>query len=152
MQTFVRIQQEDFSQQDHYSTLATGNAAGAVVTFVGRVRDFGSDLTATEKPGLWLEYYPGMTEKVLQQLLERAGQRWPILAARIVHRVGSLSIGDQIVFVGVSAAHRHDAFAASEFLMDYLKTEAPFWKREGDKWVTAKTSDAQATERWNAYD
>jgi len=143
MNANIRVQAEDFDQGAEYSELASGTDAGAVVTFVGRVRDF-----AGGDKALWLEHYAGMTEKVLAQLVERARQHWPILNATIIHRIGPLSPGDQIVFVGVSSAHRHAAFAACEFLMDFLKTEAPFWKREGDEWVSAKDSDQTAANAW----
>lgn len=142
MQPYISVQNDDFCQQEHYSALAEGASAGAIVTFVGRVRAFAGG------QNLWLEHYPGMTEKLLQQRVDHAAQRWPLLAVRIVHRVGSLPPGAQIVLVGVSAAHRHDAFQACEYLMDFLKTEAPFWKREGDTWVEAKASDRAAADAW----
>lgn len=140
----ICVQTEDFDQGTEYDHLAEGNEAGAVVTFVGRVREFAESGEQT----LWLEHYAGMTEQVLTDLVERAQQRWPILDVTIVHRIGQLAPGDQIVFVGVSSAHRHAAFAACEFLMDFLKTEAPFWKREGDQWVEAKDSDQAAADAW----
>lgn len=143
MNSKIRVQAEDFDQGAEYRDLASGTNAGAVVTFVGRVREF-----AGEDTTLWLEHYAGMTEKVLAKLVERAGARWPILNATIIHRIGELSPGDQIVFVGISSAHRHAAFAACEFIMDFLKTEAPFWKREGDQWVAAKDSDQTAADAW----
>lgn len=143
MRCKIRVQTEDFDQGAEYRELATGQQAGAVVTFVGRVRDF-----AGEEQHLWLEHYAGMTEKVLADLVKRAQDRWPILDTTIIHRIGQLSPGEQIVFVGVSSAHRHAAFAACEFLMDFLKTEAPFWKREGDRWVAAKDSDQAAAGAW----
>ncbi len=140
----IRVQTEDFDQGEEYRQLASGTEAGAVVTFIGRVRDF-----AGENGSMWLEHYAGMTEKVLADLVEQARQRWPILDVTIIHRIGQLSPGDQIVFVGVSSAHRHAAFAACEFLMDFLKTQAPFWKREGDHWVEAKDTDHAAADAWN---
>lgn len=143
MQTKIQIQTNDFDQGAEYRELAQGADAGAVVTFVGRVRDF-----AGENKSLWLEHYAGMTEKVLADLVARARNRWPLLKIAIIHRVGPLNPGDQIVLVGVSSAHRKAAFAASEFLMDFLKTEAPFWKREGDDWVAAKDSDQAAADAW----
>lgn len=143
MSTKIRVQTEDFDQGVEYGELACGTDAGAVVTFVGRVRDFAGD-----EKSLWLEHYASMTEKVLSELVERARQRWPVLNVAIVHRIGQLSPGDQIVFVGVSSAHRHAAFSACEFLMDFLKTEAPFWKREGNQWVVAKDSDQTAADAW----
>ena len=145
MNTKIRVQTEDFDQGAEYRELASGTDAGAVVTFVGQVRDFvGEDKT------LWLEHYAGMTENVLADLLARARERWPILSATIIHRVGHLSHGDQIVLVGVSSAHRHAAFSACAFLMDFLKTEAPFWKREGDHWVAAKDTDHAAADAWSS--
>lgn len=146
MQPHIRIQSEDFKQEELYAALATGGQAGAVVTFVGRVRDF-----AAGNQSMWLEHYPGMTEKVLRQRVEQACERWALLDVRIVHRVGHLHPGEQIVFVGVSAAHRQDAFQACEYLIDYLKVEAPFWKREGEQWVAAKTSDQQAAQTWEPH-
>lgn len=140
----IRVQTEDFDQGEEYRRLARGTEAGAVVTFVGRVRDF-----AGENANMWLEHYAGMTEKVLADLVAQARQRWPILDVTIIHRIGQLSPGDQIVFVGVSSLHRHAAFAACEFLMDFLKTQAPFWKREGDHWVDAKDTDQAAADAWN---
>lgn len=145
MHTRIHIQTEDFDQGGEYSLLAQGAGAGAVVTFVGRVRDFSSK----EGDTLWLEHYPGMTEKVLHDLVAQARRRWDLMGVTIIHRIGDLRSGDQIVLVGVSAAHRHPAFAACEFLMDFLKTQAPFWKREGDRWVDAKTSDQVAADAWN---
>lgn len=140
----IRVQTEDFDQGEEYRQLARGTEAGAVVTFVGRVRDF-----AAESGDMWLEHYAGMTEKVLADLVAQARQRWAILDVTVIHRIGQLSPGDQIVLVGVSSAHRHAAFAACEFLMDFLKTQAPFWKREGDRWVDAKDTDQAAADAWN---
>lgn len=148
MQPYIRIQNDDFQQAEQYAALARGPSAGAVVTFVGRVRDFAQSSGSELGQGMWLEHYPGMTEKVLFRLAEQAAERWPLMGIRIVHRVGRLQAREQIVFVGVSAAHRREAFLACEYLMDYLKTEAPFWKREGGQWVSAKASDQDATKRW----
>lgn len=147
----ISIQQEDFSLVVEYEKLkADAPKIGAIVTFTGLVRDLNDDEEVT---GLFLEHYPGMTEKVLAQLIEDAKQRWPILNARIIHRVGALKASDQIVFVGVNSEHREAAFAACEFLMDFLKTKAPFWKREqresGDTWVDAKTTDQERATRWH---
>ena len=147
MTPYIRIQQDDFSQDYEYKQLAVGAQAGAVVTFVGRVRDF--DGTESGKASnFWLEHYPGMTEQVLAQIITQAEERWPILGVRVIHRVGEMLPCDQIVFVGVSSKHRSAAFAACEFVMDYLKTEAPFWKKEGTHWVDAKESDTKAAKRW----
>ncbi|NOI57074.1 molybdopterin synthase catalytic subunit MoaE [Vibrio coralliilyticus] len=147
----VSVQFEDFSVGAEYEALAQGTASGAVVTFVGKVRDmnFGDNVT-----GLSLEHYPGMTEKALGEICQQAEQRWPLLDVRVIHRVGDLDIGDQIVFVGVSSAHRGAAFEACEFIMDYLKTKAPFWKKERTteetRWVESRESDAKAAERWKS--
>lgn len=120
------------------------------MTFVGKVRDMN---LGDEVIGLSLEHYPGMTEKALAEICDQAEQRWPLLDIRVIHRVGDLDIGDQIVFVGVSSAHRGAAFEACEFVMDYLKTKAPFWKKErtseSTRWVESRDSDAKAAERWH---
>ena len=122
---------------------------GAVATFIGQVRDIneGDEVTA-----LTLEHYPGMTEKSLENIIAQAKQRWDIVDALIIHRIGTLQPTDQIVLVVVTSGHRGEAFAACEFMMDYLKTEAPFWKKEkssqGDRWVEAKSSDDAARDRW----
>ncbi|USD41923.1 molybdopterin synthase catalytic subunit MoaE [Vibrio sp. SCSIO 43135] len=149
MDSRVSVQYEDFSLAQEYDQLAQGTSAGAVVTFVGKVRDMnlGDDVT-----GLSLEHYPGMTEKSLLEICDQAESRWPLLNIRVIHRVGDLDIGDQIVFVGVSSAHRGAAFEACEFVMDYLKTKAPFWKKErtteSTRWVESRESDATAAQRW----
>lgn len=122
---------------------------GALATFIGHVRDLGM----TEGvEGLFLEHYPGMTEKALAGIVETAGQRWPLLGHAVVHRVGELGRGEPIVFVGVATRHRQDAFDACAFIMDQLKTRAPFWKRErtadGEHWVESRHSDALAAQRW----
>ena len=146
----ISVQSEDFDVGDEYKDLVCGDtAAGAVAIFVGRVRELNLSRQVT---GLQLEHYPGMTEKALQEIANQACARWQILRYRIIHRVGALSLGDQIVLVGVTSAHREDAFAAAEFLMDYLKTRAPFWKKEltqeGEHWVEAREKDTQAAKRW----
>ncbi len=148
----IAVQIEDFDVGQEYSDLiANDTSAGAVVFFVGRVRDFndGKNIAA-----LSLEHYPGMTEKILQQILDEAKSRWQLVSARIVHRVGDLQLGDQIVFVGTTSAHREHAFQAAEFLMDFLKTRAPFWKKELNLegkagWVEAKNKDDEAVKRWD---
>ena len=152
---FALVQVEDFNQGELYARLkqsadekASGNT-GAIVTFTGLVRDFNN---AGDIDGIELEHYPGMTEKALGEICDEAEQRWPLLKIRVIHRVGDLDIGDQIVFVGVSSAHRGAAFEACEFVMDYLKTKAPFWKKERTsevtRWVDSRDSDAKAAERW----
>jgi molybdopterin synthase catalytic subunit len=120
-----------------------------VVFFVGRVRDMNH---ARDVKSMSLEHYPGMTENILQNILDEANSRWELIAAHIVHRVGELQVGDQIVFVGVTSAHREHAFQAAEFLMDFLKTQAPFWKKElttqGSVWVEENVKDVDASKRW----
>lgn len=146
----VRVQTENFDAGDEINRMRLSRAdTGAIAAFIGQVRDLndGSDIAA-----MTLEHYPGMTEKALENIVEQAKQRWDIYDALVVHRVGTLHPTDQIVLVVVSGAHRGEAFAACEFIMDYLKTEAPFWKKEqtaeGERWVEAKTSDDEARERW----
>ncbi|EAS65151.1 putative molybdenum cofactor biosynthesisprotein E [Photobacterium angustum S14] len=146
----ISVQFDDFSVADEYEKLAEGTEAGAVVTFIGKVRDFNQGDAVT---GLSLEHYPGMTEKSLQEIVDQAYQRWPLLKTRVIHRVGDLALGDQIVFVGVTSAHRGAAFEACEFIMDFLKTRAPFWKKEQtpeqSRWVDARETDTSAADRWN---
>ncbi|MFB1076824.1 molybdopterin synthase catalytic subunit MoaE [Photobacterium damselae] len=146
----ISVQFEDFSVADEYEKLAQGTEAGAVVTFIGKVRDFNQGDSVTD---LSLEHYPGMTEKALSEIVEQARARWPLLQVRVIHRVGDLDLGDQIVFVGVSSAHRGASFEACEFIMDYLKTRAPFWKKEQtpeeSRWVDARESDTSAADRWH---
>lgn len=147
----IAVQIDDFDVGQEYSELvANDNSAGAVVFFVGRVRDFNDGKNIAS---LSLEHYPGMTEKILQQILDEAKKRWQLISARIVHRVGDLQLGDQIVFVGTTSVHREHAFQAAEFLMDFLKTQAPFWKKEltgqGALWVQENIKDVTASERWN---
>lgn len=146
----IAVHTQDFDVGHEYTELVAGDtAAGAVVFFVGRVRDMNH---AREVKSMSLEHYPGMTENILQNILDEAKARWELIAARIVHRVGELHLGDQIVFVGVTSAHREHAFQAAEFLMDFLKTQAPFWKRElttqGALWVEASDKDVGASQRW----
>lgn len=147
----IRVQQQDFDPAEEYRALRnSGSGTGAIATFTGLVRDSG-DLEGVT--GLFLEHYPGMTEQVIEGLVHEASQRWDVRDARIIHRVGSLALSDQIVFVGVCSAHRGDAFAACEFIMDALKTSAPFWKKEitGDTehWVEQKAADLDRTQSWD---
>jgi molybdopterin synthase catalytic subunit len=148
----IRIQTEDFDAGAEIARLRAGNpAVGAVASFVGVCRDRNDgEAVAT----MTLEHYPGMTEKALAQIVDDAMARWKLLDATVIHRVGELRPTDQIVLVVVTSAHRGDAFAACEFLMDYLKTRAPFWKKEetpaGARWVEARTSDDEAAARWAA--
>jgi molybdopterin synthase catalytic subunit len=146
----VRVQTEDFDTGAEISCMRLARRdVGAVVSFVGQVRDIND---GSEVSTLTLEHYPGMTEKALEAIIDQAGARWDIFDALIIHRVGTLQPTDQIVLVVVSGAHRGEAFAACEFIMDYLKTEAPFWKKEqtpaGGRWIDAKVSDDHARDRW----
>lgn len=146
----IRVQQADFNLTDEYDALrADCPKIGAITTFVGLMRDFNEGDNVSS---LFLEHYPGMTENVLEDIRQQAMERWSLQQVRIVHRVGDLHPSDQIVFVGVSSAHRGDAFSACEFIMDFLKTQAPFWKREqtseGSRWVEARQSDDDAADRW----
>lgn len=146
----ISVQTSDFDPSAEYRALRDrGPGTGAIATFTGLVRDSG-DLQGVT--GLYLEHYPGMTEQVIQGLIDEAASRWDLRQARVIHRVGRLALGDQIVFVGVCSAHRGDAFAACEFIMDALKTSAPFWKKEitGDSehWVEQKESDLERTRDW----
>lgn len=148
---YISVQEHDFDIATEYEGLCAGNSQdGAVVFFVGRMRDLNIGLTVSK---MTLEHYPGMTEKSLASIVDQAEQRWPINRVRLVHRVGELEPADQIVFVGVSSPHRQAAFAATEFIMDFLKTKAPFWKKEntdqGERWVEARESDVERARHWN---
>ncbi len=152
MPTRVRIQNEDFDLGAEVAALRAGDpAVGAVASFVGTVRDRNGG-GAGEVAAMELEHYPGMTEKAIESMIDEAEARFDIRAARVVHRVGPLLPGEQIVLVAVSSAHRGQAFLACEFLMDYLKTQAPFWKKEttaeGARWVDARVADDAALARW----
>ena len=146
----VRVQTEDFDVAHEIAQLRAGKARiGAVAAFIGIVRDMndGDDVRT-----LTLEHYPGMTEKALERIVDEARQRWDIADTLVIHRVGRLEPTDQIVLVIVTSAHRGEAFAACQFVMDYLKTRAPFWKKEatpgGERWVEARASDDDAARRW----
>ena len=146
----VAIQTGDFDLSAEVAALRAGDAGvGAVASFVGTVRDR-NDGSAVD--GMELEHYPGMTERAIEAMIDEAMRRFDIRAARIVHRVGPLRPGEQIVLVAVTSAHRGQAFQACEFLMDYLKTQAPFWKKEttpeGARWVDARVADDAALARW----
>ena len=148
----VSIQTADFDLGAEVAALRAGDLrVGAVVTFTGTVRDRNGS-TAGEVSALELEHYPGMTERAIEAMIDEAMKRFAILGARVVHRVGPLLPGDTVVLVVVTAAHRGPAFQAGEFLMDYLKTQAPFWKKEttpeGARWVDARVSDDAAAARW----
>ena len=147
----VRLQREDFDANAEVAALARGRSdVGAVVTFTGicRDREAGHGVAA-----LTLEHYPGMAEEEIARHVAEAQTRWPLLGVTVIHRYGRIEPGENIVLVVTAASHRHDAFAAAEFLMDYLKTRAPFWKQEerpqGKSWVDAKEADDAAAERWD---
>jgi molybdopterin synthase catalytic subunit len=146
----VAVQAHDFDLRAEHTTLvAKDHGIGAVVSFIGMVRDLN---LADDVVALELEHYPGMTEKTLLQIAQEGAKRWSLQAARIVHRVGKMYPGDQIVLVLTASAHRQDAYEANAFMMDFLKTEAPFWKKEwtpdGPRWIEARETDAQSAQRW----
>ncbi len=146
----VRVQTADFDCSAEIAALRLSNPKiGAVVTFLGTVRDMNDGLAVSE---MALEHYPGMTEKALADIVAQAKTRWDIIDALVVHRVGPLMPQEQIVLVAVAAAHRGEAFCACEFIIDYLKMEAPFWKKEqtpeGARWVDARVSDDDALQKW----
>ncbi|UCV05279.1 molybdopterin synthase catalytic subunit MoaE [Dechloromonas denitrificans] len=146
----VRVQEADFDLGAELAALRAGDArVGALASFVGLVRDINAGAGVSE---MTLEHYPGMTEKALEEIVVEARGRWALYDALVIHRVGPLKPCDQIVLVAVTSAHRGEAFAACEFIMDYLKTRAPFWKREvtpdGAHWVDARESDDSAAARW----
>jgi len=146
----IRIQEKDFDVSAEITALRKGDPrVGAVVTFLGTVRDMND---GSQVKGMTLEHYPGMTEKALQEILDQAKTRWDIYQTLVIHRVGPLLPEDQIVLVVVTSAHRGEAFAACEYIMDYLKTAAPFWKKEdtpeGARWVDARVTDDAAMARW----
>lgn len=150
METLIRVQTETFDQNEIYRWLSEQHSVGATTIFVGKVREMNLGDSVS---GLYLEHYPAMTEKALREIVEEARRRWTSLQrVAVIHRIGQLDTGDEIVLVGVSTAHRGDAYAANEFIMDYLKTRAPFWKRErtnhGERWIEGRESDQQAAERW----
>jgi len=146
----VRVQSEPFDPGVEVNAMHAANVGvGAVVGFVGYVRDFND---GQEVAGMFLEHYPGMTEKALAKIVVEAEARWPLLKVEVLHRIGGLEPSEPIVFVGVASAHRQAAFDACNFIMDYLKTRAPFWKKEqtgdGPRWVEGKQSDEEAAGRW----
>lgn len=150
----IRVQTAPFDPGHELNAVHAGNlGVGAVVTFTGYVRDINQDAAITE---LFLEHYSGMTEKALNKIRDEAMQRWPLIDAHILHRVGALHLAEPIVFVATSSMHREAAFAACEFIMDYLKTRAPFWKKEqtstGSHWVEGRDSDQRAAARWESSD
>ncbi|MEB0207047.1 molybdopterin synthase catalytic subunit MoaE [Pseudomonas sp. CCC3.1] len=146
----IRVQVAAFDPGAEVNALHAANlGVGAVVSFVGYVRDFND---GREVAGMFLEHAAGMTEKALDKIVVEAQQRWPLLNLEVLHRVGALEPGEPIVFVGVASAHRQAAFDACAFVMDYLKTRAPFWKKEqtadGPRWVEGRASDEAAADRW----
>jgi molybdopterin synthase catalytic subunit len=147
----IRVQKDDFDIGAEFARLKSGRTdIGAIVSFTGTMRDSSGGKTLD---AMTLEHYPGMTDTELARIESEAHARWPLQASLIVHRYGRLEPGDNIVLVITASEHREPAFRAAEFLMDYLKTRAPFWKcetsREGDRWVEAETSDAEALSRWD---
>ena len=147
----IRIQEDDFSLGDEYARCieTVGQECGAVATFTGIVRGSAGDSSVT---GLHLDHYPGMTEKSIQKIIENARKRWTLQQVIVVHRVGNLPPGSQIVLVIAASSHRPDAFAACEYIMDYLKTEAVFWKKEsradGEIWIKSTTNDYERRDNW----
>lgn len=146
----INIQCADFDAGAEIAQLREAdNSIGAVASFIGVVSDYNEN---AEVSSLTLEHYPGMTEKSIAAIIAEAKQRWPLLAVKVIHRIGELQHGDQIVFVGVASRHRGAAFSACEFIMDFLKVQAPFWKKEktasGERWVDARVSDDTALTRW----
>jgi molybdopterin synthase catalytic subunit len=146
----IRIQTEDFDLSTEVAQLRANNpGVGAVATFIGTVRDMNDGAGVAE---MELEHYPGMTEKALEDIVAQAKTRWNIFDALVIHRVGPMKPLEQIVLVAVTSAHRGESFAACEFIMDYLKTQAPFWKKEqtpqGARWVDARVTDDKALEKW----
>ena len=146
----VIIQEQDFDIEHEVKALrAESSEIGAIVTFTGLVRDINDSDTVSR---LYLEHYPGMTEKSIEKIVDEARSRWKLIGARVIHRVGQLSPTEQIVMVAVSSQHRKDAFLACEFIMDYLKTRAPFWKKEqtteGERWLETRSSDFEAADQW----
>jgi molybdopterin synthase catalytic subunit len=150
----VRVQEQDFDVSAELALMRKDNPKiGAIASFVGVVRDINEgDSVAT----MTLEHYPGMTEKAITEIIDQARGRWEVLDALVIHRVGTLKPTDQIVLVIVASTHRGDAFAACEFIMDFLKTQAPFWKKEitpnGARWVDARVTDSRAAERWGSVE
>lgn len=147
----VAIQREDFDVAAVMAELrATSNNVGAIVSFVGLVRDMSYDAQVNN---IEVQHYPGMSEKALHKIIDEAKKRWNVLGAKVIHRVGTLGPNDQIVLVATASSHRGDAFSSCEFIIDYLKTDAPFWKKEvkpeGGEWVVTKDTDVQRMQRWN---
>lgn len=148
-QTLIQVQQDPFDQNAIYKWLSEQHSVGATTLFVGKVREMNLGDSVS---GLYLEHYPAMTEKALREIVDEARSRWELQRIAVIHRIGQLYTGDEIVLVGVSSAHRGNAYHANEFIMDYLKTKAPFWKREttnhGDRWIEGRESDQEAADKW----
>ncbi|MDH2998653.1 molybdenum cofactor biosynthesis protein MoaE [Pasteurellaceae bacterium LFhippo2] len=148
-QTLIKVQSENFDQNQIYQWLSENHSVGATTIFVGKVREMN---LGDNVSGLFLEHYPAMTEKALSEIVTEARSRWELERVAVIHRIGQLYTGDEIVLVGVSSAHRGNAYHANEFIMDYLKTRAPFWKREttqdGERWIEGRDSDQQAADKW----
>ncbi|AWI51423.1 molybdopterin synthase catalytic subunit MoaE [Actinobacillus porcitonsillarum] len=148
-QTLIRVQQDPFDQNAIYKWLSEQHSVGATTLFVGKVREMNLGDSVS---GLYLEHYPAMTEKALREIVDEARSRWELQRVAVIHRIGQLYTGDEIVLVGVSSAHRGDAYHANEFIMDYLKTRAPFWKREttlgGERWIEGRESDFTEVKKW----
>lgn len=149
METLIQVQHDPFDQNAIYKWLSEQHSIGATTLFVGKVREMNLGDSVS---GLYLEHYPAMTEKALREIVDEARSRWELQRVAVIHRIGQLYTGDEIVLVGVSSAHRGNAYHANEFIMDYLKTKAPFWKREttdhGDRWIEGRESDQQAADKW----
>jgi molybdopterin synthase catalytic subunit len=155
MKQLIKVQTDDFDHAHEYAHLReqaqhSGASDGAIVTFTGLVRDFN---IAGSVSGLFIEHYPGMTEKALDDICNKARERWDLGQITVIHRVGHINADEQIVFVGVTSRHRKNAIESTEFIMDYLKHQAPFWKQEatgdGMQWVEQKASDVAQLKRWN---
>lgn len=148
-QTLIQVQQDPFDQNAIYKWLSEQHSVGATTLFVGKVREMNLGDSVS---GLYLEHYPAMTEKALREIVDEAKSRWELQRVAVIHRIGQLYTGDEIVLVGVSSAHRGNAYHANEFIIDYLKTKAPFWKREttdhGDRWIEGRESDQEAADKW----
>ena len=150
----ISVQHEDFNIGVEYENLRiSSQSPGAIVTFTGLVRQIYSKKSEGDNvQSLYLEHYPGMTEQKLNEIEEQARTKWELLGSKIIHRVGELNADDQIVFVGVASSHREDAFLAAQYIMDFLKNEAPFWKKQksqhGNEWIGSRKSDLTALDKW----
>lgn len=147
--TLIEVQEAEFDQNQIYHWLSEHHSVGATTLFIGKVREMN---LGDKVSGLYLEHYPAMTKKTLQEIVDEARSRWDLQRVAVIHRIGQLHTGDEIVLVGVSSAHRGNAYHANEFIMDYLKTKAPFWKREqtqeGERWIEGRESDQHEADKW----